>query len=110
MMVRWTRKARCEFDDAFDHLFDANADAAMSWRSDVTGMMQMLEEHPRIGRLHRHEPNGDFREVVVGRYRFIYCLSPDLVEIRRILHVRRDYDPQRIRDGVFTGSPAFVPA
>lgn len=110
MTLRWTKKALREFDNAFDHLFEANAAAALSWRSDVADMMRMLEEHPGIGRSHRKDLDGDFREVVVGRYRFIYRMNADQIEIRRVRHVRRDYDPQRIREGVFTGSPAFVPA
>ena len=83
MILRWTRIARREYDDAFAGLFD--------------------------GRHHRRDSDGEFREVVVGRYRFIYRVTPDLVEIRRVRHVRRDYDPMRIRDGAPSGSPAFVP-
>ncbi|HEX2120268.1 MAG TPA: type II toxin-antitoxin system RelE/ParE family toxin [Thermoanaerobaculia bacterium] len=110
MTSRWTRKARREFDQAFEHLHEANADAAVRWRSDVGSMQEMIEHDPAIGRSHRRDRDGEIREVVVGRYRIVYRIAPDLLEIRRVLHVRRDYDPDTIREGMRGGSPAFVPA
>ena len=110
MRIRWTRRARCEFDEAAEFLREANPDAAMSWQEDVQRMMTMLEDFPQIGRYHRRDPDGEIREIVVGRYRFIYRLPGCGIEIRRVRHVRRDYDPMRIRDGWPTGPRAFVPA
>jgi len=108
MSLHWTELARREYDKSFADLFDANAAAALRWRDEVDRMMTMLEDYPGIGRYHRHDPDGDIREVVVGRYRFIYLVA-GVVEIRRVRHVRRDYDPMRIREGTPSGSPAFVP-
>jgi plasmid stabilization system protein ParE len=71
-------------------------------------MMGMIELFPEMGHRHRTESIGDFREIVVGRYRFIYRFAPGVLVMRRVLHVRRDYDPQRIREGVPRGFPTFA--
>ena len=108
MKCEWTTTARQEFARAFDGLFEANPTAALEWHDDVVRMIEMIENHPQIGHLHRREGKGEFREVIVGRYRFIYRVAPAALKIRRILHVRRDYDPMYIREGYPRGWPAFA--
>lgn len=97
MKLTWTRRGSREFNKAFADMYQANPQAALRWHEDATGMMAMIEMYPRIGHMHRQDPDGEVREVIVGRYRFIYLLA-ETVEIRRVRHVRRDYNPQTIRD------------
>lgn len=108
MKMTWTTTARREYDEAVEYLEVRNPEAAESWRDDVRSMMRMVENYPEIGHRHRIERNGEFREVIVGRYRFIYRYAPGELVLRRVLHVRRDYDPMRIREGVPRGFPAFA--
>lgn len=108
MKLDWTPTAWREFWDASLELQKQNPAAAESWRADVADMIRMLEYHPHIGHRHRTTSEGEFREVIVGRYRFIYRVSETVLKMRRVRHVRRKYDPQRIREGVPRGFPAFV--
>ena len=110
MNCEWTRTALREFDSTFKFYFAKSPDAAVQWRDDVAGMIEIIEHHPQIGHLHRRTREGEVREMIVGRYRFIYRYTPDTLVMRRILHVRRDYDPMTIRDGnpVPEGWPAFA--
>lgn len=98
MKLTWQRRALREFNAAFDDLFTARPQAALAWREDVQRMMGMLENYPQIGALCRHDPDGEIRQVIVGRYRFVYRFDGATLEMRRVRHVRRDYDPQVIRD------------
>lgn len=108
MKVVWTSVALREYRAALDTLTEANPQAAERWEADVDRMMEMLENFPKIGHYHRRDIDGEIREVAVGRYRFVYRLPPDIIEIRRVFHVRRDYDPQKIREGFPSGPRAFV--
>lgn len=108
MNLVWTPTALREFEAAFHEMSRHRPAAAISWREDVLMMRQMIENHPAMGHHHRTASEGEYREVIVGRYRFIYRLTADILEMRRILHVRRDYDPQRIREGPRPGFPAFA--
>ena len=96
--MRWNARAKAEFSQACNDLFEANPKAASDWQKDVQRMMEMLENHPRIGSLCRHDPDGEIRQVIVGRYRFVYRFDTKNLELRRVRHVRRDYNPQVIRD------------
>lgn len=108
MKLEWTRTARGELYRAYRELSAQRPDAADAWIEDVTRMMEMIENHPAIGHRHRTSREGEYREVIVGRYRFIYRVAPDVLRIRRVIHVRRDYDPMRIREGFPPGWPAFA--
>ena len=71
-------------------------------------MIEMLENHPQIGPLCRRDCDGEIRQTIVGRYRFIYRFSGKVLELRRVRHVHRDYDPMVIRDGPRRDWRAFV--
>lgn len=62
-------------------------------------MTRCLETTPQMGHLLRREGEYEFRQTIVGRYRFVYRRSENVIEMRRVRHVRRDYDPKTIRDG-----------
>ncbi len=104
----WTPTALREFNAALTYLQERNPYAAEVWQEQVSDMLGTLERVPQIGHRHRTERTGEFREVVVGTYRFIYRYAPGELIMRRVLHVRRDYDPMRIREGVPRGFPAFA--
>lgn len=106
--MQWTLTARREYDAAYQGLCEHRPEAADAWADDVVDMIRMLENHPGIGHRHRTSEEGVYREVIVGRYRFIYRVTETLLEMRRVLHVRRDYNPSRIREGVRPGFPAFA--
>lgn len=107
MKLIWHRRALCEFNAAFDELFEVRPQAAIDWREAVDRMIGMLENYPQIGPLCRRDPDGEIRHITVGRYRFVYRLNGKELEMRRVRHVRRDYDPQVIRDAPRRSS-AFV--
>ena len=104
----WNRRALREFQQAFDDLSEYSPQAAIHWRNDVQQMIEMLENYPQIGHLYRHDPDGEIRQILVGRYRFIYRFNMEILEMRRVWHVRRDHNPLVIRDGPRRGWPAFV--
>lgn len=109
MKLHWNRRAIREFQQAFDDLSEYSSQAAIDWRENVQRMTEMLENHPRIGNLFRYDDDGEIRQVIVGRYRFIYLFDGHRLEMCRVWHVRRDHNPNVIRDGgPRRGWPAFI--
>ena len=108
MNLYWNERALREFQQAFDDLSEKSPQAAIDWRDDVQQMIQMVGNHPQIGHLFRHDPDGEIRQVIVGRYRFIYRFNREVLEMCRVWHVRRDHNPMVIRDGPRRGWQAFV--
>lgn len=108
MRLQWNRLALHEFNRAFTELSVVSPQAAVDWQADVQRMMEMLENYPQIGPLYRRDADGEIRQTVVGRCRFIYRFNGKRLEMRRVWHVRRDHNPQVIREGTPRGWPAFV--
>ncbi len=108
MNLNWNNRSLREFQRAFDDLSEASPQAAVAWRDDVQQMIRMVENYPQIGHLFRRDPDGEIRQILVGRYRFIYRFNGEILEMCRVWHVRRDHNPQVIREGTPRGWPAFV--
>lgn len=108
MNLNWNNRALREFRRALADLSEESPQAAVDWQDDVQQMIWMVENHPQIGHLFRHDPDGEIRQIIVGRYRFIYLFNGKTLEMLRVWHVRRDHNPQVIREGTPRGWPAFV--
>ena len=52
--------------------------------------VQVLERHPRIGRIVPELANEDVRELLVDGYRIVYRLRGNRIEVSVILHGRQE--------------------
>lgn len=56
----------------------------------IVSRVEMLHEHPRIGRVVPEFGHHELHEILVAPYRIIYRLQDDLIEVLRIWHAARD--------------------
>lgn len=99
MKVRWNPRAAREYDAVAEYIEERNEAAAERFREDVEFTIRLIGDLPQIAHLLRRDRDGDYRMTIVGSYRLVYRINGDFIEIRRVLHVRRDYEPMTIRDG-----------
>src|SRR4051794_26811792 len=87
--IRWTDQAIEDLDAACDYVAHDAPRAADAVAERVTRSIARLSDFPRSGRIVPERGRDDIREIIVLRYRVIYRLRADLVEIVTIHHGTR---------------------
>jgi toxin ParE1/3/4 len=86
MIARFVPSAWASFEAAFDYLLDKNPTAAERFRDQVLRSLERLERFPHIGHYIPEFPDDPFREVIVGPYRFFYCVEGETIWIVGVWH------------------------
>ena len=76
-----------------DHIAEDGAKAAAAFIKEIDDGIGMLARHPRIGVV-PSDPvlrSKGYRMLVVGNYLVFYVIIENKVEIRRVLHAKRNY-------------------
>lgn len=85
----WEPDAVEQFDGVIDYIAVRNASASMRMRTLIGDRVQQLRKFPEIGRPGRVAGT---RELVVHpNYIVIYQVTPDAIDILRVLHARQQY-------------------
>jgi addiction module RelE/StbE family toxin len=88
--VVWTLEALDDLD-ALGHFHERTSPAyAASLVERLYAAVVILEEHPRMGRKVPEIDHELVRELIVERYRVVYQLMRDRVEVVAVLHSRQD--------------------
>jgi len=66
----------------------------------IQSLINLLVQYPGIGRVIRKEGDRVFRSTSAESYRIFYATQGDVVEILRVIHCRRDFDSNVLRDGL----------
>lgn len=95
--VRWTPNAADDLEAiaAFIAL-DSNHYASL-FVLDVLTAVERLAEFPKLGRIVPETTDPAIRELLLGNYRIVYRLKPDLVEIITVYHGARLLDPRILK-------------
>ncbi len=96
--VRWTAQARNDLEEACLYIARDSATSAESLRVRILSVVELLASSPRSGRVVPELTRDDVRELIVQRFRVMYRLLGDDVEILRVWHGarllrRRDLPP-----------------
>lgn len=85
MIVDWLRRATRDRHSQIDYIAKDNPLAAVSQIDRIDHQLDMLIEHPEMGRAGRQPGT---RELVIGRTPFIviYRLHGERIEVLRLLH------------------------
>jgi plasmid stabilization system protein ParE len=94
----WRIDALHELAEAMRAIGRERPSAASKITSAIYGCIGLLVEFPDIGRVLRSEDTRVVRQTTVRGFRIFYAISEDKLEILRVFHVRRDYNPDTIRD------------
>jgi toxin ParE1/3/4 len=84
-----TDEAESDLVEILDYLDRQNPVAARKLARAIDAKCALLAELPELGRT-REELGAGVRSVVVGRHVLFYRITPDAVEVLRILHGARD--------------------
>ena len=88
--VTWTLFAREDLKSIYDYIARDSNYYAKQFTEKIVGRIEVLENHPELGRVVPEFEKPNIREIIEGKYRIIYQLSNDSVEIIRIHHSSRE--------------------
>lgn len=87
----WSAEARQELNIILDYITDRNTVAAVNLMTAIETCSERLIAHPYLYR--RGRIAGTREAVVHPNYILIYEVGVDAVEIRSVIHSRREYPP-----------------
>lgn len=90
--LHWSTRALERVSEALDYISQHDADAAEAWVEGLFAKVEGVAQMPRMGRVVPELRREDIREVFYGRYRVIYKIKPDRVEVLTIRHMRQQFD------------------
>lgn len=87
--VGWTAKARADLEAICRYIARDSPRLAESFGERIVGGVDRLVVLPRSGRIVPEFGREDIREVIVGRYRIVYRLDGDDVQVLTVWHGAR---------------------
>ena len=90
MSIEWLPLARTNRFGQLDYIAQANPLAAISQDEQIERQVNMLLQHPQMGRQGRKKGT---RELVISRTPFVvvYRVQADTIQIIRLLHTSQQY-------------------
>ena len=95
--IRWTRQAADDLESIADFISEDSIHYASLFVINVLGAVQRLENFPRSGRIVPESNDPIIREIILGNYRIVYRVKPEIVEILTIYHGARLLDPSALK-------------
>ena len=96
--VRWSEGAVDDLRAVGDYFERTSRQYARSVVARLYGAVDVLADHPRLGRVVPEVDLDHVREIVREGYRIVYLESDDSVEVLAVLHGRQDLG-QKLRRG-----------
>ena len=96
--VTWTDPAVEDLEDIRRHIRRASAGIADSVAERIVEASVRLGDFPLSGRIVPEVERQDIREVIHGRYRIMYHVRPDEVQVIAVIHGARPVDPRDLAD------------
>lgn len=91
MNVSWSDVAAADLDDIFDYIARDVPYYAESFIDRLIAATDLLEDQPLIGRrVPEAGQRKDIREIIVQRYRIIYRVGIEDIDILTVIHGSRD--------------------
>lgn len=97
MTAHWTLKARHRLQQLYDRIAEDQPLNAQRFVDRLTRRADALAAHPLTGRVVEKYQREDIREVYEGRYRMVYRVLPDRIDILTVRHGARLL-PDRLSD------------
>ena len=93
MKVLWTNSAVAQLRAIHDYLAQTSPDYAVRIVDRLTRRSIQIAAFPNSGRMVPEFERNEIREVIEGRYRIIYLLEPEQVQVLAVIHGARDLRP-----------------
>ena len=98
MIVHWSNVALERVSETAEFIELGDPKEAGRWVEGVFAATDRLELFPRSGRVVPELEREEVREVFYQRYRIIYKLKPDRVEVLTVRHMRELLRPRDIEE------------
>ncbi len=89
--LRWSPQAIADLESICEHIGADSDQYAKLFAQGVVGLLEDLEEHPRIGRVVPEYQEENLRERLYQNYRLVYELRGNRIEVVAIVHSARDF-------------------
>ena len=89
MKVNWTQKGRQRLQQLYDYIAEDQPANALHFVDQLTRRVEVLAAHPRSGKIVSKYQRDDIREIYEGRYRIIYRILPERIDILTVRHSAR---------------------
>ena len=97
MRIRWARRARTDLRDLRVYIAKDSPYYARRFVSKIIASVEMLTEHPLIGRRVPEADRDDVRELVFQGYRIIYLTRRNRLYIVTVIHGSQDLAGREIK-------------
>ena len=91
--VVWSVRATADLESIVEYVFRDSEFYARALARELVAMARSLTTFPERGRMVPEYENPTVRQLIVRRYRLIYRVKPDRVEVLRIIHGAQDMPP-----------------
>lgn len=89
MKVNWTRKGCLRLQQIYDYIAADQPGNATNFIDQITRHVELLAEHPRQGKIVAKYQREDIREIYEGKYRIVYLIRSEQIDILTIRHSAR---------------------
>ena len=93
MKVLWTDSAVAQLQAIHDYLAQTSPDYALRIVDRLTRRSIQIAVLPNSGRMVPEFERNEIREVIEGRYRIIYLVEPEQVQVLAVIHGARGLLP-----------------
>ncbi len=91
--IRLTETAYLDLEDIENYVSQSSPKIGRKFINKIFKKIELLYEHPKMGKKVQEFNNDSIRELIQGKYRIVYrIVSDELVEVLRILHGSRLMD------------------
>lgn len=97
--LRWSRRAQSDLESIGDYIAADNPAAAASWVSKLLACAAHAEKQPYAGRIVPEFKIAVLREVLLRRYRVVYRICGEVVQVITIFEGRRRFPADVDIDG-----------
>jgi toxin ParE1/3/4 len=91
--VVWSLLATADLESIVEHIFRDSEFYAAAVARELVATARSLATFSERGRVVPEYEDSTMREIIVRRYRLIYRVQPDRVEVLRIIHGARQMPP-----------------
>ncbi len=89
MRIEWTDPAVADLEGIKEYIARDSIVYAELTVFQIVGLVERLEEYPRLGRSVPEYYQQNIRQVLYGHYRVIYSMSDELIEVLAVIHAAR---------------------